>query len=162
MKTVLFLLAILGLLALVYTGLSYAGQLSDNAARIEQARAAIEAARAAQDAAQAARIAAAGLGATSFINSLILLLLAVTLLVAAAGGLYYLVVIRRQQAQPKREWLPGPNAHWGRAGLRASLPQPTAQDILNAMLYQQIVSGKLQLPSLPPPDEPGDDGELRW
>jgi hypothetical protein len=164
MKTVLVFLSVLGLGFLAWSGLTYAARVSDNAASIEQSRAAIQAARAAQDAAQAAQIAAAGLSATSLVNSLILLALATTFLVLAAGGLYYLIVIRRQQIQPRpQQWAPGPNARWGKVGAprQTSLPAPTPQDLVNLMLYQQLIKqgGALPAPA-PNGDEPEED--LQW
>jgi hypothetical protein len=164
MKIWLVIATLAGLGFLAYTGMSYTARLSDNAVQIEQAQAVIQAARAAQDASQAAKIASAGLGATAFVNSLILLLLAITLLVLAAGGLYYLIVIRRQQIQPRpQQWAPGPNARWGKVGAprQTSLPAPTPQDLVNLMLYQQLIKqgGALPAPA-PNGDEPEED--LQW
>jgi hypothetical protein len=164
MKTWLVIATLAGLGFLAYSGLTYAARLSDNAVQIEQAQAVIQAARAAQDSAQAAQIASAGLGATALVNSLILLLLAITLLLVAAGGLYYLIVIRRQQLQAKPSWPPGPNARWGKVGepRQPRLPAPTPQDLINLMLYQQLVEkGMLHLPAPPGDDTPGEE-DLRW
>jgi hypothetical protein len=165
MTKILIFLGLLGLLGLAY--LSYSQTLSNNAVEIAQAQAAIQAARAAQDAAQAAQIAAAGLSATSLVNSLILLALVTTLLLLAAGGLYYLVVIRRQA--PQSQWLPGPNARWGKVGAprqarlpaQAGLQAPTPQDLVNLMLYQQLIRQGGALPALTQNGEkPPED--LQW
>jgi len=157
------LIVFIGLSALAALGLlSWSASLSNNAVEIAQAQAAIQAARAAQDAAQAAQIAAAGLSATSLVNSLILLALVTTLLLLAAGGLYYLVVYRRRPA-PQPQWLPGPNARWGKAGAprSPSLPAPTSQDLVNLMLYQQLIRQGGALPVLTPNgEEPPED--LQW
>jgi hypothetical protein len=155
------LIVFIGILALAALGLlSWSASLSNNAVEIAQAQAAIEAARAAQDAAQAAQIAARGLSAVSVINSLILLvLLAICLALVVLLGYY--VITHRPKPQPR--WAPGPNANFRHVS-QPRLPQgtPTAQDILNAIIYQQVAGGKqIQLSQLQPPEEPGES-EIEW
>jgi len=151
------LIVFIGILALATLGLlSWSASLSNNAVEIAQAQAAIQAARAAQDAAQAAQIAARGLSAVSVINSLILLvLLAICLALVVLLG-YYVITHR-----PRPQWAPGPNANFRRVN-QPRLPQaaPTAQDILNAIIYQQVAGGK-QIQLSQPPEEPGES-EIEW
>ena len=156
------LIVFIGLSALAALGLlSWSASLSNNAVEIAQAQAAIEAARAAQDAAQAAQIAARGLSAVSVINSLILLVV-LAICLALMVLLVYHVIKSGRRPQPR--WAPGPNANFRRMSQQPRLPQgtPTAQDILNAIIYQQVAGGKqIQLSQLQPPEEPGES-EIEW
>jgi len=168
MKQLMVFVGILAILGLA--GMSYMSNLSNNAVDIAQAQAAIESARAARDASKGVQILAWGLSATSAINSVIILVLLLICLCLVVLLVYHIVKSGQQKKQP---WVPGPNANFGRAD-RPQLPRPqaapTAQDLLNAMLYQQLMqTGRLPVPQVreESPDESREythesEGEWEW
>lgn len=115
------LLVIAILIVVLLFGLS---SISQSYASAKQAQAAIEASRAAQ-------IASTG-------NLVTLVTVALVILVALAAVVLVSWLYLRAKAQPKRNWVSGPNANWGQ------VPQPQANALLPAllsmMLYQMMQS----------------------
>jgi len=113
-----FLLFGILVLALIF-GFS---SISQSYATSRQAQAAIEASRVAQ---------IASLGNLVVLTTMALVIVAVLAVVILLGWLFL-----RGKNQPKNQWAPGPNAHWG----QVSQPQANAllPALLTVLLYQMM------------------------
>jgi amino acid transporter len=96
------------LILILLFGLS---SMSQSYAAAKQAQAVIETARVAQIAS---------------LGNLVIIIALVILLLAAIGVIAYLLL--RTETQPRRQWAPGPNAHW------EQLPQPSPNALLPTLL----------------------------
>jgi hypothetical protein len=119
------------ILLIVLLGLFSLSSISQSYASAQQAQAAIEASRTAQ-------IASTG----NLITILVMALLIVSFLVAVAviAYLVYRLKIKTMPGFAKDQWLPGPNANFGRVG------QPSINDMLPAMMTMLIIQMMRQQP----------------
>ena len=119
------------ILLIVLLGLFSLSSISQSYASAQQAQAAIEASRTAQ-------IASTG----NLITILVMALLIVSFLVAVAviAYLIYQLKVKTMAGSGKGQWLPGPNANFGRVG------QPSVNDMLPAMMTMLIIQMMRQQP----------------
>jgi len=112
------------ILLIVLLGLFSLSSISQSYASAQQAQAAIEASRTAQ-------IASTG----NLITILVMALLIVSFLVAVAviAYLIYRLKIKTMSGSANGQWLPGPNANFGRVG------QPSADEMLPAMMTMLLL-----------------------
>jgi hypothetical protein len=113
-----FLILSVLILALIFGFAS----ISQSYATARQAQAAIEASRVAQ-------IASVG-------NLVALITVALIVTIVLAVALFFGWLFLRGKSQPKRQWVPGPNANWG----QVSQPQANAllPALLTVLLYQMM------------------------
>lgn len=112
------------ILLIVLLGLFSLSSISQSYASAQQAQAAIEASRTAQ-------IASTG----NLITILVMALLIVSFLVAVAviAYLVYRLKIKTMPGSANGQWLPGPNANFGRVG------QPSVNEMLPAMMTMLLI-----------------------
>ncbi len=119
------------ILLIVLLGLFSLSSISQSYASAQQAQAAIEASRTAQ-------IASTG----NLITILVMALLIVSFLVAVAviAYLVYRLKVKTMPGSANGQWMPGPNANFGRVG------QPSANDMLPAMVTMLLIQMMRQRP----------------
>ena len=120
---------ILLIIALVVVVLLFGlSSISQSYATAQQAQAAIEGSRAAQ------------IASTGNLVTLVTIALVIVAMLAAVVVLTWLLL--RAKTNPKKQWMPGPNANWGQ------ISQPQANDLLPALLtmllYQMMQDKKQQ------------------